>query len=148
MSINATKWTCLTFCFCVPSSWPPFIPFPLSPLHLESILLEMKDLLFMLLGFPRHASLRGRSPECSEPYVTLDPSKFADQNHIRSSYFFLPRFSLESTPYSAVFQVYLKNCLSHRYAAPRDETTCACFHLQRKLSEELSWDLFKERILA
>ena len=60
------------FCFCVPSSWPPFIPFPLSPLYLESILLEMKDLLFLLLGFQRHASLRDRSPESSEPYVTLD----------------------------------------------------------------------------
>ena len=32
--------------------------------------------------------------------------------------------------------------LTHRYAVPRDETTCACFHLQKKLSEELSWDLF------
>ena len=48
------------------------LPFPLSPLHLESTLLGMKDLLFVLLGFPRHASLRDRSPESSEPYVTLD----------------------------------------------------------------------------
>ena len=48
------------------------IPFPLSALHLESTLLGLKDLLFILLGFPRHASLRDRSPESSEPYVTLD----------------------------------------------------------------------------
>ena len=61
--------------FFVPSLWPPFIPFPLSPLHLESTLLGLKDLLFVLLGFPRHASLRDRSPESSEPYVTLDSSK-------------------------------------------------------------------------
>ena len=31
-----------------------------------------EDLLFLLLGFLRHASLRDRSPESSEPYVTLD----------------------------------------------------------------------------
>ena len=31
--------------------------FPLSPFHLEPTLLGMKDLLFILLGFPRHASL-------------------------------------------------------------------------------------------
>ena len=37
----------------------------------------MKDILFVLLGFPRHASLRDRS---SEPDVTLYSSKFADQN--------------------------------------------------------------------
>ena len=41
-------------------------------LHLESTLLGVKDLLFMLLGFPRLASLRDTSPESSEPYVTLD----------------------------------------------------------------------------
>ena len=56
----------------VPSSSPPFIPFPFSPFYLESTLLGMKDLSFVLLGFPRHASLRDRSPESSEPYVTLD----------------------------------------------------------------------------
>ena len=56
----------------VPSLWPPFIPFPLSPLHLESTLLRLKDLLFIVLGFRRHASLRDRSPESSEPHATLD----------------------------------------------------------------------------
>ena len=60
------------FYFCVPSLRPSFIPFPLSPFHLELTLLGLKDLLFVLLGFPRHASLRDRSPESSEPYVTLD----------------------------------------------------------------------------
>ena len=45
---------------------------PLSPFHLDSTLLGMKDLLFVLLGFPRHPSLRDRSPESSEPYVTLE----------------------------------------------------------------------------
>ena len=62
----------LSLPFCVPSSWPPFIPFSPSPFHLDSTLLGVKDLLFILLGFPRHASLRDRSPESSEPHVTLD----------------------------------------------------------------------------
>ena len=48
-----------------------FHSFSIVVLHLESTLLGMKDLLFMLLGFPRHASLRDRSPESSEPHVTL-----------------------------------------------------------------------------
>ena len=78
---------------------------PSSPFHLESTLLGMKDLLFMLLGFPRHASLTHRSPESSEPYVTLDSSKFAEQDNIGSSYFFLPKFSLESFSYSPDFEV-------------------------------------------
>ena len=34
--------------------------------------LRLKDLLFILLGFLRHASLRDRSPESSEPHATLD----------------------------------------------------------------------------
>ena len=41
-------------------------------------------ILFVLLGFPRHASLRDRSSESSEPNVTLDSLKFAEQNNIRS----------------------------------------------------------------
>ena len=40
--------------------------------HLESTVLGMKDLLFILLGFLRHASLRDGSPEFFETYVTLD----------------------------------------------------------------------------
>ena len=59
-------------CFCLPSSWPPFISCPSLPFHLESTLLGLKDLLLILLGFPRHASLTDRSPKSSEPYVTLD----------------------------------------------------------------------------
>ena len=49
-----------------------FHSFSTVALHLESTFLWVKDLLFILLGFPRHASLRDRSPESSEPYVTLD----------------------------------------------------------------------------
>ena len=94
----------LFFVFYVPSLGPPFIPFPLSFLQLKSTLLGLKDLLFIVLGFPRHASLRDRSPESSEPYVTLDSRssliRIAFGVH---SYFFLPRFTLESISYSPDF---------------------------------------------
>ena len=47
-----------------------------------------------------------------EPYNSRFP-KFADQKHIRSSYFFLHRFTLESFSYSQDFEGYLKNlCLT------------------------------------
>ena len=62
--------------------------------------------------------------------------KFADQNHIRSSYFFLPRFTLESISYSPDFQGYLKK-FSHRYAVLRDETTCLL-----SLSKKIRWRAF------
>ena len=38
---------------CCAAVWHSFIPCPLLPLHLESTLLGVKDLLFTLLGFPR-----------------------------------------------------------------------------------------------
>ena len=113
MSINVTKWIFLIFCFFwVPSLRSSFIPFPLSPLHLESTLLGVKDLLFILFGFPKQASLRDKSPVLSEPFVTLGFTismfclcvhsrhwcahpRFAEQNNIWSLYFFLPKFSLE-----------------------------------------------------
>ena len=99
MSINAAKQTFLTFCFvCLLYDLLSFL-FHCRLCILESTLLGLKDLLFILLGFPRHASLRDR-------FWTMRNSrfpKFADQNHIRSSYFFLPKFTLESISYSPVF---------------------------------------------
>ena len=147
MSINATKWTFLVVVLCAAVRLP-FIPCPLRPLHLESILLGVKDLLFTLLGFPRHASLKDRSPELSEPFVTLgfpisifhlcvhhphscEHQRFAEQINIRSLYFFLPGFSLESISYSPGFRV-TRIILSHRCAVSRDETTCASFQLKKK----------------
>ena len=67
--------------------------------------------------------------------------KFADQNHIRSSYSFFPGSHLWVSRTPQILRVTWR-ILSHRHAVPRDETTCACFHLQRELSEELTWDLF------
>ena len=141
ISISAAKWTFLTFCFCVPSLWHPFIPFPSSLFHLESTLFGMRDLLFVLLGFPGHASLRDISPESSEPFVTLDSSKFAEKNHIRSSHLFLPKFTLESISYSLVFRGYLKNFVSQIRCAARRDIMCL-LSPSEKSSEELSWDLF------
>ena len=53
--------------------------------------------------------------------------KFAEQNNIRTSYFFLPRFSLESILHSPVFLAYLKI-----FVLPRDETTCAWFQPSKR----------------
>ena len=50
--------------------------------------------------------------------------KFADQNHIRSTYFFLPRFTLESISYSSNQKVYLKNFVSQIRCAARRDIVC------------------------
>ena len=55
--------------------------------------------------------------------------KFADQNNIRRSYSFLPKFTLESISYFPEFLTVTWSILSHIFAVSRDETTCACFHL-------------------
>ena len=115
----------LPFVLCVPSLQPPFfIPFPLSPLHLESTLLGLKD-------------LRDRSPESSVPYVTLDsPSSLIRPTFgVHTSFF--PGSNLRVPRTHPIFRVTWR-ILSHRYAVLRDETTCACLHLQRELGEELS----------
>ena len=100
------------------------------------------------LSFPRQVSLRDRSPELSEPFVTLGfpisifclcvhPShlcvhpRFPEQNNILSLYFFLRKFTLESISYSPGFRV-TRRIVSQRYAVSRDETTCASFHLETK----------------
>ena len=140
MSINETKWTFLVI-VCVPlKDTLSFLP--LLPLHLESTLLGVKDLFFILLGFPKQAPLRDRSPDLSEPIVTLGfpisifclcvhlPHKcahprFAEQNNI---------WSLDVSPsisYSPSFRV-TRRILSHRYAMSLDETACACFLLGKK----------------
>ena len=72
MSINAQKWTLLAFLLSCAFFMTSFHSFYIVVLHLKSTLLGLKDLLFIHLGFPRHASRRDRSPESSEPYVTLD----------------------------------------------------------------------------
>ena len=71
-------------------------------------------------------------------------AKFADQNHLRSSYFLLPRFTLESISYSPeFFRGYLKNLVSQIR-----EPTCACFHLQRTSVKSFLRIFSPERILA
>ena len=97
---------------CVPSLWLPFIPFPLSFLHLESTLLGCERSFMHTSRFPE-ACVSER--QISRVFWTIRNSrfpKFADQNHIRSSYFFLPRFTLESISHSPDFKGYLKNFVS------------------------------------
>ena len=114
----------------------PFLPFPLSPLHLESTLLGMKDLFFILLGFPRHASLRDRSGVLWTIRNSRFP-KFADQNHIRCSYSFLPRFTLESISYSPYIDVYLKNFVTQIRCAARRDNMCLL-----SPSKKIKWRAF------
>ena len=131
MSFNATKWTFLAFYFvCLLYDLLSF--FFTVALHLESTLLGVKDILFMLLGFPRHASLRDRSPASSEPYVTLDSRSSLNRTTfgVRTPFFPGSHLRVSRTPWT--FRV-TRRILSHRYAVPRDETTCACFHLQKKI---------------
>ena len=61
--------------------------------------------------------------------------KFADQNNLRSSYFFLPRFTLESISYSQDFRVTWKIVSKIRCAARRDNM--CLISPSKGLSEEL-----------
>ena len=119
---------------------------PLSPFHLDSTLLGMKDLLFVLLGFPRHPSLRDRSPESSEPYVPLDSrsSLIRTTSRAHTSFFPSSHLRVSRTP---EFEGLLEE-LSHRYAVPREETTSACFHFQKKKVNSFLETFSSERIRA
>ena len=110
--------------FFVPSLWPPFIPFPLSPLHLESTLLGLKDISFVLLGFPRHASLR----ESSRIFWTIRNSRFLEvrrtEQHselIRLSSHVL---TWEYLVLSRIFRVVLKNFVSQIHCGARRDNMC------------------------
>ena len=54
---------------------------------------------FVLLSFPRHASLRDRSPESSEPYVTLDSRSSLNRTTfgVRTSFFPSPHLRVSRT---------------------------------------------------
>ena len=78
---------------------------------------------FVFLGFPRHASLRDRSPESSVPYVTFNSrsSLIRTTFGVHASFFPSSHLRVSCTP--RTFRVTWR-ILSHRYAAPRDETMC------------------------
>ena len=123
MSVNAAKGTFLIFLF--------LCAFFMTSFHSSSIvafssviIIAWNERSFVLLGFPRHASLRDRSPESFEPYVTLDSSKFAGQNNVRSSYSFLPKFSLESIPYSPDWVFTWRIFVSQVRCAARRDNMC------------------------
>ena len=138
MSLNASKWTFLTFCFCVPFFMTSFHSFSIlaSP---SAINIAWDERFFLvLLGFPRHASLRDGSPESSEPYVTLDSGSSLIRTTFGVHTSFFPSSHLRVSRTPRIFLRFTCRILSHRYTVLRDETTCACFHLQRKIGEELS----------
>ena len=115
MSINATKWTFLVVVLC--ASFHSFS----TAAFASGINIAWSERSFAhTLNFPRQVSLRDRSPELSEPFVTLGfpisifclcvhPShlcvhpRFPEQNNILSLYFFLRKFTLESISYSPGF---------------------------------------------
>ena len=72
----------LTFCFCVPPLWPPFIPFPLSLCIWNQHCLGWK--IFCLCFSVSRACVSERQTIRNSRFP-----KFADQNHIRSSYSFV-----------------------------------------------------------
>ena len=134
MSINAAKWTCLIFCFYVPSLWPPFIPFPLSLFaHLEPTLLGMKDSWIHTSRFPE-ACVSEKPPESSEPYVTLDSSKFRwTEPHSEFILLSSQVHTWEYLVFSRIFRVYLKNFRL---------TDTLCRETRNKLGDELFLEIF------
>ena len=63
--------------------------------------------------------------------------KFAELNNIRSSYFSLPKISLESILYSPDFEVYWKNLVSQIRCAARRDNMCLL-----SPSEKVRWRAF------
>ena len=158
MSINATKWTFLVVvvvCRCLTSfhSWS-------TAAFAFGINIAWGERSFIHTSrFPeasiseRHISrivwtiLNSRSPNihilflCTPPAFVCTPEIRRAEQHLKFVLLFFPSSHLRVSRTSRIFRVYLKNLVSQIRCA-RDETTCACFHPQRKLGEELSWDLF------
>ena len=121
MSINAAKWTCLIFCFYVPSLWPPFIPFPLS-LFASGVNIAWDERSFIHTSRFPEACVSERPPESSEPYVTLDSSKFRwTEPHSEFILLPFPSSHLRVSRTLPDFEGVLEEFSSHWYAVPRDE---------------------------
>ena len=89
-------------------------------------------LLYDLLSFLT-SRFPDRSPESSEPYVTLGFRSSLNGATFGVHTSFFPDSHVRVSRTHRILQGLLEEFLSHRYAVPRDETTCACFHLQREL---------------
>ena len=118
------EWLSLSFVFAL------FISFPSPPFHLESTLLGMKDLLFVLLRFTTHASLRDRSPESSEPYVTLDSRSSLSRPTSGVHTTFFPSSHLRVSRTHRVVGLLKEFWLTDTPSL--DETSCVSFHLKKK----------------
>ena len=104
------------------------VDFPYLLFLCAFFVLGLKDLSFILLGFPKHASLRDRSPESSEPHVTLDSLSSLTRTTFGVHTSFFPSSHLKVSRTPRVFRVLLEEFVSQR-----DETTRPCFHIQRCL---------------
>ena len=84
----------------------------------------VKDLLFVLLGFTRHASLRDRSPEPSEPYVTLDSRSSLIRATLEVHTSFYPGPPLRVSRSTRKLRAYMKNFVSQIRCAARRDNSC------------------------
>ena len=112
MSISATKWTFLVV-LCA-SLQRPYILCPLLPQRLESTLLWLKDLLHVLSVSRAKRLWETDLQNCvnhswHSVRLCVHP-RFAEQNNIRSLFFFLPRSTLESISYSPSLRVTRRIC--------------------------------------
>ena len=111
-----------------------FDSFSIVVLHLNSTWLGVKDLLFVLLGFPRHASLRDRSPESSEPYVTLDSRRSLIRTTFEVHTFPFPGSHLRASHTLLVFLFTWRIFVSQIRCAARRDNMCLL-----SPSEKIKW---------
>ena len=103
MYINATMWTSLAFLFLCAFFVTSFHSFSIVAVAFEINIAWAERSFVYASRFPEACVSERQTPESSKSYVTLDVPKFADQNNIRSSCPFLPKFTLESMSYSPDF---------------------------------------------
>ena len=127
LASSITSFLFLTFVSChagIFSSFP--ILFQLLPLHLNQHAWGARSFAHAL-DFPRLASLRDRPPESSEPHVTLDFTRFAEQNNIGVN---TPSFP---GPHLTGLLRLLEELCPTDTLCRETKQSCACSHLQRKI---------------
>ena len=97
------------------------------------------------LGFPRQVSLRDRSPESSEPYVTLDSRSSLIRTTFGVHTSFFPRPHLRVSRTLQAFRDNGKICPTDTPCRETRQHGLAFTLKTRKLGEELSSDLFHQR---
>ena len=113
---------------------------------LESTLFCVQDLLIILLGFPRHAFLKDRSPEFSLSHVTFDSGSSLIKTIIGIRVF--PQIHTREIPYPQNFEIYLKNYLSRRHAVYHESGQRVLTYFFWELNEKNFLRSLSERLLA